>query len=93
MHQDRAKNKWLSGPRRGSRWGRRATINATLIDRLVPGVYLKAIQDVHDHVMRLLNLIESLQQLSHIALEANPALISVARNDDCYPFGIDLSAE
>ncbi|MEZ6130858.1 MAG: magnesium/cobalt transporter CorA [Planctomycetaceae bacterium] len=39
-------------------------------------------QDVHDHVMRIADLIEGLQQLSHIALEANLALISVAQNDD-----------
>ncbi len=39
-------------------------------------------QDVHDHVVRIADLIESLQQLSHIALESYLALISVAQNDD-----------
>jgi magnesium transporter len=39
-------------------------------------------QDVHDHVIRIADLIDSLQQLSHIALESNLALISVAQNDD-----------
>jgi len=39
-------------------------------------------QDVHDHVVRIADVIENLQQLSHIALEANLALISVAQNDD-----------
>ena len=39
-------------------------------------------QDVHDHVIRIADLIDNLQQLSHIALEANLALISVAQNDD-----------
>ena len=39
-------------------------------------------QDVHDHVVRIAELIDNLQQLSHIALEANFALISVRQNDD-----------
>lgn len=39
-------------------------------------------QDVHDHVIRIADLIDNLQQLSHIALESNLALISVAQNDD-----------
>lgn len=39
-------------------------------------------QDVHDHVIRIADLIDSLQQLSHSALEANLALISVSQNDD-----------
>lgn len=39
-------------------------------------------QDVHDHVMRIADLIDNLQQLSHTALEANLAVISVAQNDD-----------
>ncbi len=39
-------------------------------------------QDVHDHVVRIADLIDNLQQLSHTALESNLALISVAQNDD-----------
>lgn len=39
-------------------------------------------QDVHDHVIRIADLIDNLQQLSHTALESNLALISVAQNDD-----------
>jgi magnesium transporter len=39
-------------------------------------------QDVHDHVVRIADLINNLEQLSHIALEAKFALISVAQNDD-----------
>ncbi|WP_197443291.1 magnesium/cobalt transporter CorA [Lignipirellula cremea] len=39
-------------------------------------------QDVHDHVICIAGLIDNLQQLSHIALEANLALISVSQNDD-----------
>ena len=39
-------------------------------------------QDIHDHVTRIADLIDSLQQLSHIALESYLALISVAQNDD-----------
>ena len=35
-----------------------------------------------NHVIRIADLIEGLQQLSHIALEAYLALISVAQNDD-----------
>ena len=38
-------------------------------------------QDVHDHVVRIAELIDNLQQLSQSALEANLALISVAQND------------
>ena len=37
---------------------------------------------MHDHVIRISELIDNLQQLSHTALEANLALISVAQNDD-----------
>ena len=36
----------------------------------------------HDHVVRIADLINNLEQLSHIALEAKFALISVAQNDD-----------
>lgn len=39
-------------------------------------------QDVHDHVIRIADVIDNLQQLSHMALEANLALISVAQNED-----------
>lgn len=39
-------------------------------------------QDVHDHVIRIAELIDGLLQLSHTALESNLALISVAQNDD-----------
>ncbi len=39
-------------------------------------------QDVHDHVIRIADLIDNLQQLSHSALESNLALITVAQNDD-----------
>lgn len=39
-------------------------------------------QDVHDHIIRIAAVIDNLQQLSHVALEANLALISVAQNDD-----------
>src|SRR5262245_7587026 len=49
---------------------------------LIPPDTRPYFQDVHDHVMRIAELIESLQQLSQIALEANLALISVAQNDD-----------
>jgi magnesium transporter len=49
---------------------------------LIPTDTQPYFQDVHDHVVRIADLIESLQQLSHIALEANLALISVAQNDD-----------
>lgn len=38
-------------------------------------------QDVHDHVTRIADVIDNLQQLSHVGLEANLALISVAQND------------
>ena len=49
---------------------------------LIPPDTRPYFQDVHDHVIRIADLIESLQQLSHIALEANLALISVSQNDD-----------
>lgn len=39
-------------------------------------------QDVHDHVIRIADLIDNLQQLSHTALESYLALISVTQNDD-----------
>ena len=49
---------------------------------LIPPSSRHYFQDVHDHVIRIADLIDNLQQLSHIALEANLALISVAQNDD-----------
>lgn len=50
--------------------------------QLIPPETQPYFQDVHDHVMRIADLIESLQQLSQIALEANLSLISVSQNDD-----------
>jgi len=49
---------------------------------LIPQDTRPYFQDVHDHVVRIADLIEGLQQLSHIALEANLALITVSQNDD-----------
>jgi magnesium transporter len=49
---------------------------------LIPAETRPYFLDVHDHVMRIAGLIDNLQQLSHTALEANLALISVAQNDD-----------
>ena len=49
---------------------------------LIPHDTRPYFQDVHDHVMRIADLIDNLQQLSHTALEANLALITVAQNDD-----------
>jgi magnesium transporter len=49
---------------------------------LIPPDTQPYFQDVHDHVVRIADVIDNLQQLSHIALEANLALISVAQNDD-----------
>lgn len=49
---------------------------------LIPPDTRPYFQDVHDHVVRIAELIDNLQQLSHIALEANFSLISVAQNDD-----------
>ena len=53
-----------------------------ITSHLIPPDTRPYFQDVHDHVMRIADLIDSLQQLSHIALEANLALISVSQNDD-----------
>ena len=39
-------------------------------------------QDVHDHVIRIADVIDNMQEMSHVALDANLALISVAQNDD-----------
>ena len=49
---------------------------------LIPPDTRPYFQDVHDHVVRIADLIDNLEQLSHIALEAKFALISVAQNDD-----------
>ncbi|MDZ4852381.1 MAG: magnesium/cobalt transporter CorA [Pirellulaceae bacterium] len=53
-----------------------------LDSELIPAESRPYFQDVHDHVMRIADLIDNLQQLSHTALEANLALISVSQNDD-----------
>ena len=55
---------------------------ARVNSNLIPADTRPYFQDVHDHVMRISDLIDNLQQLSHIALEANLALISVSQNDD-----------
>lgn len=57
---------------------RLARTNSTLI----PSDSRPYFQDVHDHVVLIGDLIDSLQQLSHTALESNLALISVSQNDD-----------
>lgn len=49
---------------------------------LIPSDTRPYFQDVHDHVVLIADLINNLEQLSHIALEAKFALISVAQNDD-----------
>jgi magnesium transporter len=49
---------------------------------LIPPDTRPYFQDVHDHVVRIADLINNLEQLSQIALEAKFALISVAQNDD-----------
>jgi magnesium transporter len=49
--------------------------------QLIPADTHPYFQDVHDHVVRIADLIDNLQQLSQSALEANLALISVAQND------------
>lgn len=49
---------------------------------LIPEDTRPYFQDVHDHVVRISELIDNLEQLSQIALEAKFALISVAQNDD-----------
>lgn len=53
-----------------------------ITSHLIPADTRPYFQDVHDHVVRIAELIDNLQSLSHIALEANLALISVAQNDD-----------
>lgn len=49
---------------------------------LIPTDTRPYFQDVHDHVKRIADLIDNLQQLSHTALESNLALITVTQNDD-----------
>jgi magnesium transporter len=49
---------------------------------LIPPDTQPYFQDVHDHVVRIADMIDSLQQLSQVALDANLALISVSQNDD-----------
>jgi magnesium transporter len=49
---------------------------------LIPTDTRPYFQDVHDHVVLIADQINNLEQLSHIALEAKFALISVAQNDD-----------
>ncbi|MGC3965952.1 MAG: magnesium/cobalt transporter CorA [Pirellulales bacterium] len=49
---------------------------------LIPPETRPYFQDVHDHVLRIVELIDNLQQLSQNALDANFALISVSQNDD-----------
>jgi magnesium transporter len=49
---------------------------------LIPPDIRPYFQNVHDHVIRIADLIDNLQQLSHLALEANLALISVSQNED-----------
>lgn len=53
-----------------------------ITSHLIPPDTRPYFQDVHDHVVRIAELIDNMQHLSHIALEANLALISVAQNDD-----------
>lgn len=55
---------------------------ARINSELIPPDTRAYFQDVHDHVVRIADLIDNLQELSHIALDANFALISVAQNDD-----------
>lgn len=49
---------------------------------LIPADTRPYFQDVHDHVIRITEVIDNLQQLSQLALESNLALISVSQNDD-----------
>ena len=49
---------------------------------LIPADTRPYFQDVHDHVIRIADLIDNLQELSQTALDANLALISVSQNDD-----------
>jgi magnesium transporter len=58
-----------------------ARLSRSTSDLIPPGTR-PFFQDVHDHVVRIADLINNLEQLSHIALEAKFALISVAQNED-----------
>jgi magnesium transporter len=49
---------------------------------LIPAEDRLYFQDVNDHVLRLADMVDSLQELSTTALEANLSLISVSQNDD-----------
>jgi magnesium transporter len=49
---------------------------------LIPPDTQPYFQDVHDHVVRIAELINNLEQLSQIAMEAKFALISVSQSDD-----------
>jgi len=49
---------------------------------LLPADTRPYFQNVHDHVIRIAELIDNLQQLSQTALDANLALITVTQNDD-----------
>lgn len=49
---------------------------------LIPPDSRPYFQDIHDHVLQIVEHIDNLQQLSHNALDANFALISVSQNDD-----------
>jgi magnesium transporter len=49
---------------------------------LVPPETGVLFQDVHDHVLRVTEIIDSVQELSTTALAANLSLISVAQNED-----------
>lgn len=55
---------------------------ARINSQLIPPGARPYFEDIHDHVMRIADVIDNLQQLSHVALEANLALISVSQNDD-----------
>ena len=50
--------------------------------KLIPPEARPYYQDIHDHVIRIADMIDELQQLSQTALDANLALISVRQNDD-----------
>ena len=58
-----------------------ARLSRSTSDLIPPGTR-PFFQDVNDHVVRIAELINNLEQLSHIALEAKFALISVAQNED-----------
>ncbi len=49
---------------------------------LVPAATAVLFQDVHDHTLRVVEIIDSVQELSTTALSANLSLISLAQNED-----------